>query len=315
MDLLQGIRTFVRVVEHGSFTQAARLLGTSPATVSRQVAGLEQALSARLLQRNTRSVVVTETGLRYYEHCKQILRTVAAAAADVEDSQSHPSGRLRVHAATALGLGHLMPLLADYLDRYPEVCVDLSLTQDSPALLDEGLDMLVVLGRALPDSSLVARELGHVFSVACAAPAYLERHGAPRSPWELRHHRCLQIAGASGAQAWSFVRDGAEARVEVRDVLKVNLPEAACLAASAGLGVCLLPGFVAARALQDGRLLRVLPDYRLLPREVFALYPSRRYLDAKIRTWIDFLRERLPLALERDRAILDDRRHWAPGWT
>ena len=98
MDLLHGIRTFVRVVEHGSFTQAAQALGTSPATVSRQVAGLEQALSARLLQRNTRSVVVTESGLRYYEHCKQILRTVAAAAADVEDSQSHASGRLRLHA-------------------------------------------------------------------------------------------------------------------------------------------------------------------------------------------------------------------------
>lgn len=103
MDLLQGIRTFVRVVEHGSFTQAAQALGTSPATVSRQVAGLEQALSARLLQRNTRSVVVTESGLRYYEHCKQILRTVAAAAADVEDSQSHASGRLRLHAVTELG--------------------------------------------------------------------------------------------------------------------------------------------------------------------------------------------------------------------
>ena len=210
MDLLHGIRTFVRVVEHGSFTQAAQALGTSPATVSRQVAGLEQALSARLLQRNTRSVVVTESGLRYYEHCKQILRTVAAAAADVEDSQSHASGRLRLHAVTELGLEHLMPLLVDYLDGHPDVSVDLTLAQGTPALLEEGLDVLITLGRTLPDSTLVARDLGQVFSVVCAAPEYLARHGVPRTPEDLLRHRCLNVAAPSCPQGWAFAGERGE---------------------------------------------------------------------------------------------------------
>ncbi|WP_306402662.1 LysR family transcriptional regulator, partial [Pseudomonas aeruginosa] len=242
MDLLHGIRTFVRVVEHGSFTQAAQALGTSPATVSRQVAGLEQALSARLLQRNTRSVVVTESGLRYYEHCKQILRTVAAAAADVEDSQSHASGRLRLHAVTELGLEHLMPLLVDYLDGHPDVSVDLTLAQGTPALLEEGLDVLITLGRTLPDSTLVARDLGQVFSVVCAAPEYLARHGVPRTPEDLLRHRCLNVAAPSCPQGWAFVGERGETLLDLDEALKVNLPEAACAAAAAGLGVCLLPG-------------------------------------------------------------------------
>ena len=299
----------------GSFTQAAQALGTSPATVSRQVAGLEQALSARLLQRNTRSVVVTESGLRYYEHCKQILRTVAAAAADVEDSQSHASGRLRLHAVTELGLEHLMPLLVDYLDGHPDVSVDLTLAQGTPALLEEGLDVLITLGRTLPDSTLVARDLGQVFSVVCAAPEYLARHGVPRTPEDLLRHRCLNVAAPSCPQGWAFVGERGETLLDLDEALKVNLPEAACAAAAAGLGVCLLPGFVAARALQEGSLLRLLPGHRLHVREVFVLYSSRRYLDAKIRTWVDFLRERLPLAFERDRAILDDRRYWAESPT
>lgn len=222
MDLLQGIRTFVRVVEHGSFTQAAQALGTSPATVSRQVAGLEQALSARLLQRNTRSVVVTESGLRYYEHCKQILRTVAAAAADVEDSQSHASGRLRLHAVTELGLEHLMPLLVDYLDGHPDVSVDLTLAQGTPALLEEGLDVLITLGRTLPDSTLVARDLGQVFSVVCAAPEYLARHGVPRTPEDLLRHRCLNVAAPSCPQGWAFVGERGETLLDLDEALKIG---------------------------------------------------------------------------------------------
>lgn len=224
MDLLHGIRTFVRVVEHGSFTQAAQTLGTSPATVSRQVAGLEQALSARLLQRNTRSVVVTESGLRYYEHCKQILRTVAAAAADVEDSQSHASGRLRLHAVTELGLEHLMPLLVDYLDGHPDVSVDLTLAQGTPALLEEGLDVLITLGRTLPDSTLVARDLGQVFSVVCAAPEYLARHGVPRTPEDLLRHRCLNVAAPSCPQGWVFVGERGETLLDLDEALRSTSP-------------------------------------------------------------------------------------------
>ncbi len=294
MDLLQGIRTFVRVVEHGSFTQAAQALGTSPATVSRQVAGLEQALSARLLQRNTRSVVVTESGLRYYEHCKQILRTVAAAAADVEDSQSHASGRLRLHAVTELGLEHLMPLLVDYLDGHPDVSVDLTLAQGTPALLEEAP------GRAdHPRPNLAGLDPGRPRSRP-GVQRGLCRTGIPGTAWRATH-----AGGPAAASLPERGRAVLPAGLGLRRRTRRNAArsrrgaqgqpsEAACAAAAAGLGVCLLPGFVAARALQEGSLLRLLPGHRLHVREVFVLYSSRRYLDAKIRTWVDFLRERLP---------------------
>ncbi len=176
--------------------------------------------------------MVTESGLRYYEHCKQILRTVAAAAADVEDSQSHASGRLRLHAVTELGLEHLMPLLVDYLDGHPDVSVDLTLAQGTPALLEEGLDVLITLGRTLPDSTLVARDLGQVFSVVCAAPEYLARHGVPRTPEDLLRHRCLNVAAPSRPQGWAFVGERGETLLDLDEALKVNLPEAACAAAA-----------------------------------------------------------------------------------
>ncbi|SDJ33225.1 transcriptional regulator, LysR family [Pseudomonas delhiensis] len=316
MDLLQGMQAFVRVVESGSFSQAARALDMSPSKVSRLVAALEERLGARLLQRTTRSVAVTESGRRYFKRCKGILGEIDAAAAEAAGSRSRACGRLRLHAATEFGLEHLTPLIVEYCERYPEVSIDLSLTQGTPALLEEGLDVLVTLARGLPDSAFVAQRLGGVFGVVCAAPAYLARHGVPRSPEALREHRCLMLADPLFPDGWHFAEGDGEAPFAFEDVLKVNLPEAASQAAASGMGVCLLPSFVAARALREGRLLRVLPEWRLHTREVFALYSSRRFLDAKIRTWVDFLKQRLPQAFARDQAVLDDPRYWArPGAT
>ena len=222
MDLLHGIRTFVRVVEHGSFTQAAQALGTSPATVSRQVAGLEQALGAP---------AATQYAQRRGDGKRSaLLRALQADPAygrrrrGVEDSQSHASGRLRLHAVTELGLEHLMPLLVDYLDGHPDVSVDLTLAQGTPALLEEGLDVLITLGRTLPDSTLVARDLGQVFSVVCAAPEYLARHGVPRTPEDLLRHRCLNVAAPSCPQGWAFAGERGETLLDLDEALKVNLP-------------------------------------------------------------------------------------------
>ncbi|QEY72047.1 LysR family transcriptional regulator [Pseudomonas denitrificans (nom. rej.)] len=311
MDLLQGMQAFVRVVESGSFSLAARALEISPSKVSRLVAALEEQLSARLLQRSTRSVAVTEIGRRYFKRCKGILGEVDDAAAEAAGSRSEARGRLRVHAATEFGIEHLTPLIVEYCERYPEVAIDLSLTQGTPALLEEGLDVLVALSRGLPDSGFVAQRLGRVFSVVCASPAYLARHGVPRSPEELQEHRCLMLADPLFPEGWHFAEGSGEMPFVFENVLKVNLPEAASLAAASGMGVCLLPGFVAARALREGRLLRVLPEQRLHGREVFALYSSRRFLDAKIRTWVDFLKQRLPQAFASDQAVLADPRYWA----
>ncbi|MCP1607822.1 LysR family transcriptional regulator [Pseudomonas citronellolis] len=311
MDLFEGMQAFIRVVESGSFTGAAEGLGMSTSKVSRLVAGLESELSARLLQRTTRSLAVTDIGMRYFERCKRILGEVAEAAAEVGGARAQAMGRLRVHAVTEFGLEHLTPLLVDYLEHYPEVSIDLSLTQGAPAMLEEGFDVLITLAEALPDSSFVAQRLGQVFSIVCASPDYLAKHGVPQAVEDLHGHRCLQLADSLSPQGWRFSGPQGEQLVELGDVLKVNLPEAACVAAASGLGVCLLPSFVAAKALLDGSLVRILPAYRLHARDVFALYSSRHYLDEKIRTWVEFLKARLPEAFDRDRQILDDPGFWA----
>ena len=311
MDLLNAMQAFVRVAQSGSFCQAAQALGISSATVSRQIAALEKQLSARLLQRSTRSVVVTEAGQRYLKRCKAIFDEIAAASAEAGSSQSRVAGCLRLHTITAFGIEHLMPLVGGYQERYPELAIELSLTEATPALLEEGLDVLITLSRGLSDSDFVAQPLGRVFSVLCASPAYLARHGVPTSPEALHAHRCIKLADPLYPDGWYFEEKGRTSLFRFQDVLRVNQPEAACQAAASGMGLCLLPGFVAAKAMSEGRLLRVLADRRLHLREVYALYSSRRFLDAKIRTWVDYLKGHLPRAFERDEVVLDDPQYGA----
>lgn len=312
MDVLHAMQAFVRVAESGSFSQAAQALNVSSPTVSRQIAALEQQLSARLLQRSTRSVAVTEAGQRYLKRCKAIFDEIDAAAAEAASAQSKVAGRLRLHTITAFGLEHLMPLVTGYRQRYPELAIDLSLTEGNPSMLEEGLDVLVTLSRGLPDSEFVAQQLGQVFSVLCASPAYLARYGVPSSPEALRGHRWIRLADPLYPDGWHFDEGGRALQFSSLDVLRVNQPEAACRAAVNGMGICLLPSFVAAKAMRQGQLLRVLADRRLHLRQVYALYSSRRFLDAKIRTWVGYLKGHLPQAFERDVAVLDDPRYRAP---
>ncbi|MFJ4192502.1 LysR family transcriptional regulator [Pseudomonas sp. NPDC089534] len=308
MDMLQCMQAFVRVAESGSFSRAAQGLEISSPTISRQVAALEEQLCARLLQRTTRSLALTEAGQRYLKRCKAIFAEIETAAAEASSAQSRPSGCLRLHTITEFGLEYLMPLVGSYIGQHPEVAIDLSLTEETPALLEEGLDVLVTLSLGLPDSAFVAQRLGQIHSVLCAAPAYLEMHGVPETPSQLDGHRCIMLADPLYPQGWYF---GEEAIFRFQNVLRVNQPEAACQAAVNGMGICLLPSFVAAKALSEGRLLRLMPTHQLHPREVYALYSSRRFLDAKIRTWVEHLKAHLPRAFERDRLTLENPRYWA----
>ncbi|WP_205298063.1 LysR family transcriptional regulator [Pantoea sp. Cy-639] len=308
IDLLHCMQAFVRVAESGSFCRAAQALEISSPTVSRQVAALEEQLRARLLQRTTRSLALTEAGQRYLARCKAIFADLETAASEAASAQSQAVGCLRLHTITEFGLEHLMPLVGNYLEQHPQVTIDLSLTEQTPALLEDGLDVLVTLSLGLPDSEFVAQRLGQIHSVLCAAPAYLARHGVPTRPAQLHEHRCIMLADPLYPQGWYF---GRETIFRFQNVLRVNQPEAACQAASGGMGICLLPSFVAAKALSEGRLLRLLPEQELHPREVYALYSSRRFLDAKIRTWVEHLKAHLPRAFERDRIVLADPRYWA----
>ncbi|WP_421684090.1 LysR family transcriptional regulator [Stutzerimonas urumqiensis] len=311
MDLMHAIRTFVRVADAGSFTAAAQASDQSTAHVSRLVADLERHLQARLLQRTTRRVSLTEAGARYLEHCRRILADLDAANAEAGGAHLTPRGRLRVHSIIGFGTQFLAPLAARYRDRWPEVTLDLMLSQRNPDPLEEGHDVVISLSRQLSDSDLVAQHIADIHSVVCASPAYLRQHGIPRTPDELVEHRCLRLVDPAFPEGWVFLEGGLERPVRPPVAFQVNVAEAIAQAAEAGMGICLLPDYVAANLLVQGRLVRLLPEHRLHPKGLYAVYPSRRYLDAKVKTWIAFLKEEVPKAFDGVAAIIEDRRYWA----
>ncbi|TWI57362.1 DNA-binding transcriptional LysR family regulator [Pseudomonas duriflava] len=311
MDTLQGMRIFTRVVDTGSFTAAASALDLSTAQVSRVVSELEGHLQARLLHRTTRRLALTEAGERYLERCRRILDSVAEAEAEASGAHLKPSGRLRVHSFTGLGTEHLAPLAALYAQRYPDVTLDFTLSQNKPDLIEEGYDVAITMDRQLPDSELVAQRLGSTYSVVCAAPDYLAQRGTPHHPRDLEQHTCLRLLDPSFPEEWVFATESGDVAITPQMVFQINVGEALANTAKAGLGLCLLPSFIAAPSLREGSLVRVLPEYRLRERSVYALYPSRRFLDAKIKAWVDILKEELPKRLAQDDDVVTVRSYWA----
>lgn len=311
MDMLQAMRAFVRVVDAGSFTAAAAQSATSTAQVSRQVAELESQLQARLLHRTTRRLALTEAGERFLEQSRQILAQLEQARLEASGAHLTPRGRLRVHSTTGLGIQMLATLASRYSEQYPEVNLELMLSQRQPDLLGESLDVVITLSRELPDSELIAQNLGSVFNLVCAAPSYLRQHGTPTTPQELQQHRCLRLVDPVFADAWEFNAGDAVHLIHPGDTFKVNVAEAMASAAEAGMGICLLPDYVAAPALQRGTLVRLLPGFRLQCKHIYALYPSRRFLDAKIKTWLDFLKLELPKAFDSYHQIIQNPNYWA----
>ncbi|HYQ37309.1 MAG TPA: LysR family transcriptional regulator [Pseudomonas sp.] len=311
MDILQAMRVFARVIDAGSFTAAAQVLELSTAQVSRLVSDLETSLSARLLHRTTRRLRLTEVGERYLARCRQILAEVDEATAEASGAHLKPQGHLRVHSFTSVGIQYLMPLAARYAAAYPDVDLDIALSQRTPDLLEEGHDVVITHSRELPDSDLVAQRLGSIYSVVCAAPAYLRQHGIPQTPEALCEHRCLRLVDPVYPGDWVFERDGAQQVISPGQGFQVNVSEAMVQAAVAGMGVCLLPNFIAAKALREGSLVRLLPTWQLHERSIYALYSSRRFLDAKIKTWVEFLKTELPLLLAHDSRDLDNPAYWA----
>ena len=311
MDIHQAMRVFVRVVETGSFTAAAQALGYSTAQTSRLLSELESLLQARLLQRSTRRLALTEVGTRYLERCRLILGEIEDANAEAAGAHLIPRGHLRVQSTTGLGIQLLAPLVARYVKLYPQVNIDLTLSQRQPDLLEEGHDVVITLSGDLPDSEMIGQPLGSFCSLISAAPSYLQNHGVPQTPADLNQHRCLHLVDPLFTDSWTFRDEHGEQSIRPGHVFQVNVAEAMAQAAQAGLGICLLPDYVAVDSYQRGSLVRVLPHYRLHEKSIFALYPSRRFLDAKVRTWVEFLKQEIPKVLEMHQAIVDDPAHWA----
>jgi DNA-binding transcriptional LysR family regulator len=307
VDRLQTMRIFTHVAEEGSFTGAAQRMDTSTGSVSRAVRYLEAHLRTRLLNRNTRSLSLTESGQRYLQRCQQILAQLEQAEAEAADAQAEPAGRLRVHALPGFGQTYLMPAVMSYQQRYPSVSIDLTLSGHVPHIIDEGYDVAIQMTNAqLPDSALVSQRLGTLYSVLCASPAYLRKHGTPANVAALAHHACLQLATSLFPRdRWELEGPGGREAIELAPTaFQVNIPDALGTALSEDRGIGALPMSSAVPALKSGSLVRVLPDYQLQTLTAYVVYPSRQYLSAKIGTFVEYLRETVPAALAADHAVL-----------
>jgi DNA-binding transcriptional LysR family regulator len=305
MDLLRSMRIFVRVAEASSFTIAAQQLDITTAQASRAVTDLETHLRTRLLNRTTRRVALTDAGNRYLARCKDVIALVDLSEAEAGDAQILPSGVLRMHAPITFGQHYVVPALTQYLEAYPDVRVDLTLSQVVPDMLDEGFDVfLLVSTGSLPDSALVSARICSMPSVLCASPAYLKKAGTPHTIEELSKHSCLQLLSTFfPIDRWGF--EGPQGRVEI-DVppgrLRVNSADALASAVADGLGIAPLPALSALPSLKSGELVRILPEWELQTMTVYAMYASRQYLDAKIKTWVAFLREYVEATLATELA-------------
>jgi DNA-binding transcriptional LysR family regulator len=289
VDRLLAMELFVRVVETGSFSQAAREFSITQSTATKQVAQLEARLKARLLNRNTRGASLTEAGALFYDKCKTILRDIEEADGVVQQRQTQAQGLLRIGSSVAFGRRVVVPLVLEFMARHPQVQVDLSFEDRYTDLIAQGVDVAVRLGK-LADSSLGARFLGVNGWVMVASPQYLREHGAPREPAELRDHPTIIYSSVQGNDVWRVhTPGGAIESVPVRGKLRSNNLSAVYAAARHHLGIAALPWYVASDSLAAGTLVPVLAGHSLPEQEIHAVYPSPKLVPAKVQAFITFL--------------------------
>lgn len=293
MDILACMKVFVAVVDMGSFAAAAERLGMSRAMASKQVSNLEDHLGTRLLNRTTRRLSVTESGSVFYERSAQIIADVTEAEQVAGHMAAAPRGVLKMTMPLAYGLHRLGPVIASYINTYPEVKLDISLSDRKVDLVEEGFDLAVRIG-TLPESGLIARKLGSERSIICASPAYLERHGTPGTPGDLARHVCLGYSLTNSGDEWRLEGEWGEG-IAIRSAgpIKADNGDILRLAAVNGAGLIFQPRFIVAQDLQAGRLVQVLPEYASRELGIYAIYPSRKHLSAKVRTFVDFLVKQL----------------------
>lgn len=290
MDKLSGMSVFASVVEARSFTGAARQLGMSKAAVSKQVSRLEERLGARLLNRTTRRLSLTEVGAAFYERAANIVAEAREAELAVSRLHAAPRGTLRLDAPVAFGVRHLAPLLPEFMRRYPELKVDITLNDRFVDLVEEGHDLAVRIAH-LPDSSLIARKLADSRRVVCASPDYWARNGRPSKPADLATHNCFEYSYLATRGEWRFRGPEGPVSVRVQGTLSANNGDFSRVAAVGGLGVTLVPVFMACDDLRAGRLEPALEDFEMEPQGVHAVYPHNRHLSAKVRAFVDYLVE------------------------
>ena len=292
MDNTSEMAVFVGVVDAQNFSVAARSLKLSPSAVSKLIGRLENRLGARLLNRTTRQVSLTDEGRSYYQSCLPILAAIAEAEQTVSKLQGEPRGLLKVNSSTAFGLSHIEPLIPDFLEKYPELRLQLTLSESLVNLVEEEVDVAIRIG-ALPDSSLIARKLGSIRRVVTASPDYLKHHGTPKAPIELKNHNCLQISTATRFNHWEFQQTGRIRSIDIKGNFETNNAISLHRAALAGIGLMRSANFMVADDLQSGRLKAVLSEFE--PKQdlgVYVVFPHNQHLSSKVRVFIDLLVER-----------------------
>jgi DNA-binding transcriptional LysR family regulator len=288
MDRIDAMQAFVAVADLRGFAPAARKLGLSPSGVTRLIAALEDRLGARLLQRTTRSVTLTDIGTRYLERARRILADIEEAEGSAQDERSRPSGRLVVSAPVGFGRLHVSPVMSAYLKRYSEVSAELRLTDRTVNLVEDGVDLAVRIGH-LADSSLVARLVGEMRRIVVASNEYLKQRGEPNTPEAIASHETIQFGAMTTSPDWRFVEGGREMRVACTPRFATNSADAAIQYAEQGGGLTRVLAYQAAEAIKGGRLRVVLAKFEQPPLPIHIVYPTSRLLSAKVRTFIDLV--------------------------
>ncbi len=300
MDRLRAYEVFVTVVARGSFTKAADALDTSPANVTRYVNELEAHLRTRLINRTSRRLSLTEGGEALFDRAKSILEEVAETEALATTASLQPRGRLRNNAPLNFGSLVLAPLWPRFMAKYPDVELDIALVDRVVDIVEEGYDLAIRIART-PSGNLIARRLGGSESLVCASPEYLATHGVPEVPSDLERHLCLGYTYGGTSDEWQFAGPGGTLEsVRVRWAMRANNGSTSRAAAIAGAGIIWQPSFVIGEDVRAGRLVEVMPAYRVPPIDILAIYASRRHLSAKVRVMVDFLVDALQGTPPRD---------------
>lgn len=294
IDLNQHL-VFVRVIQAGSLSEAARRLNMPKSTVSRKISDLEERVGERLIQRTTRKLSLTDAGRVLFERVSSAMSDIEEAEGAVVGMHSAPRGVLRVAAAASAS--SLAPIIAEYLVRYPDVAVEMACSDRNVDLVEERFDIAIRAG-ALVDSTLVARKLGLVKSMLVASPEYRKRHGVPKTPAELASHACVVFGGGAAPNVWLLESGGKRVEARVRPRLTVNDMEIVREAALAGVGIAWLPQLFCTEDLRKKRLLHVLADWHTVEIPVHALYPTRRHLSPKVVAFVNLLAERIRLNVD-----------------
>ncbi len=289
MVTFEGMRVFVKVAEAGSLSGAARLLGLTPSAISRQISALEDQLGAQLFNRTTRKIALTDVGRGYLERCRRILADVEEASEAVTSLNATPRGPLRVNMPAVFGRLHIAPALGAFMRQYPDITLDVEMTDQFIDPMAEAVDVLVRIAE-LKDSSLIARKLASSRRAIVASPAYWSERGVPKEPRDLMQHDCLLYSYLAAGEHWRLTgADGVEQAVHVSGRMRVNNVSTIRYAALDGLGVAMMPTWFVGEDLRVGRLQAVLNDYAAPAPPIYAMYPPSRHLSPKVRAFVDFL--------------------------